>query len=125
MSDQTAQKARNILLIMFLLHIVLDIILVAISQDLWAIGRILVTIVIMYFVLQGRKWAKWTLIGILSFLIVALMALVIALYSKLSSIIIIGSLLLAMLSAIIIIYLVRSQNLNHYFLSKRQASNLQ
>ncbi|BAZ45826.1 hypothetical protein NIES4102_28530 [Chondrocystis sp. NIES-4102] len=124
MSDQSAQKARNILLTMFLLQIVLDIILVAIANDLWAIGRILVTIVIMYFVLQGRKWAKWALIGILSFLIVALIALVIALYSKLSSIIMIGSLLLAFLSAIIIIYLLRSQNLNHYFLYKRQASNL-
>ncbi len=32
--------------------------LVVIAKDLWAISRILVTIVVMYFVVQGRKWAK-------------------------------------------------------------------
>ncbi|ELS04837.1 hypothetical protein Xen7305DRAFT_00045730 [Xenococcus sp. PCC 7305] len=113
--EESALRARNNLLAMFLVHIVLDAILVAVAKDLWAIGRILITIVIMYFVLQGRKWAKWTLLGILSFLIVALVALVIALYSKLSTFLIFGSLVLVVLSAVIVIYLVRSKNLNRYF----------
>ena len=34
----------------------------------------------MYFTLQGQKWAKWVLIGLLSFLVVALITLVIVLY---------------------------------------------
>ena len=75
--DQSTLKARNKLLIMFLVYIVLDATLVAIAKDLWAIGRILMTIFVMYFVLQGRKWAKWVLVGIFGFLVVAL-------YSKLS-----------------------------------------
>jgi hypothetical protein len=121
--DQSALKARNILLAMFLVHIVLDTMLVVIAKDLWAISRILVTIVVMYFVLQGRKWAKWVLMGIFSFLVVALIALVVALYSKLSTILIVGSSLLTVLSAIIVIYIACSQDLNRYFSHKKQASS--
>ncbi len=120
--DQSALKSRNQLLAMFIAHIVLDAILVAIAKDLWAIGRILVTIVVMYFVLQGRKWAKWFLVGIFSFLVVALIALVVALYSKLSTILIVGSLILTVLSTIVVIYLSSSQDLNRYFSYKRQSS---
>ena len=119
--DQSALKARNKLLTMFFVHIVLDAMLVAIAKDLWAIGRILVTIVVMYFVLQGRKWAKWVLVGIFSFLVVALIALVVVLYSKLSTVLIVGSSILTVLSAIIVIYIVCSQDLNRYFSHKRQA----
>lgn len=113
--DQSALKARNILLTMFLVHIVLDTMLVAIAKDLWAIGRILVTIVVMYFVLQGYRCAKWVLVGIFSFLVVALIGLVVALYSNLSTVLIVGSSILIVLSAIIVIYIVYSQNLNRYF----------
>ncbi len=122
MLDQSALKARNKLLAMLGAHIILDAMLVAIAKDLWAIGRILVTIVVMYFILQGRKWAFWVLIGILSFLVVALVALVVALYSKLSTIGVVGSLILTVLSAIILIYIAFSQDLNRYFSYKRQAS---
>lgn len=117
--DQSALKARNKLLAMFLVHIVLDTMLVAIAKDLWAIGRILVTIVVMYFVLQGRKWAKWVLVGIFSFLVVALIALIVVLYSKLSTVLIVGSSILTVLSAIIVIYIACSQDLNRYFSYKR------
>lgn len=120
--DQSALKARNILLAMFLVHIVLDTMLVVIAKDIWAIGRILVTIVVMYFVLQGRKWAKWVLVGIFSFMVVALIALVVALYSKLSTVLIVGSSILAILSAIITIYIACNKDLNRYFSCKRQAS---
>jgi hypothetical protein len=107
---------------MFLVHIVLDTLLVVLAKDLWAIGRILITIVVMYFVLQGRKWAKWVLVGIFSFLVVALIALVVALYSKLSTILIVGSSILVVLSAIIVIYVAYNKDLNRYFSYKRQAS---
>jgi len=120
--EKSALKARNNLLAMFLGHIVLDAILVAVAKDLWAIGRILLTILIMYFVIQGYKWAKWTLLGILSFLVVALIALVIVLYSKLSTFLIVGSLVLVVLSVVIVFYLVRSKNLNRYFSYKRATS---
>ncbi len=121
--DQSALKARNNLLALFLVYIILDTLLVVVAKDIWAIGRILVTIFVMYFTLQGRKWAKWVLIGILSFLIVALVALVVALYSKLSTILIVGSLILTVLSGIILIYLVVSPDLNSYFVYQRQVSS--
>jgi membrane-associated HD superfamily phosphohydrolase len=54
--DQSALKARNRLLAMLLLLCVLDITLVTIARDWWAIGRILPTIVVMYFVI--RTYAK-------------------------------------------------------------------
>lgn len=121
--DQSALKARNRLLAMFLVLCVLDTTLVLVARDRWAIGRILLTIVVMHFVVQGEKWAKWLLMGICSLLTVLLITMVIALSSKLSPALIVGSLILAVLSAIISIYMASSQDLNRYFVYKRQASS--
>jgi O-antigen ligase len=118
--DQSILSARNRLLAMFVVLCSLDIALVIIARDRWAIGRILLTIVVMYFVLQGQKWAKWLLIGICSFLVIALIAMVLLLSSKLSITLILGSLIMAILSAIIPIYMLRSRDLNRYFSWKRQ-----
>ena len=120
--DKSALKAHNNLLAMFLVYLLLDAFLVAVSQDLWAIGRILITAIVMYLVLQGYRWAKWVLIGLLSLLVVALIALIVALYSKLSLLLIIGSIVIVVLSVVINIYLVLSNNLQRYFSYKRQAS---
>jgi len=121
--DQAALKARNNLRAMFLGLCILDIILVVIARDLWAIGRILVTIVMMHFVLQGRKWAKWVLMGICSLLVVALLTLVVALYSSLSTVLTVGSLVMVVLSAVIVGYMARSNDLNRFFAFAKQASN--
>jgi len=118
--DQSALKARNILLTMFVVLCILDATLVFIARDRWAIGRILLTIVVMYFVLQGRKWAKWLMMGICSFVIVVLITMVIALRSKLSTVLILGSLIMSALSTIILIYMASSKDLNSYFSWKRQ-----
>lgn len=120
--DSSALKARNILLAMFVSLCILDTALVLIAQDRWAIGRILFTIAVMYFVMQGRKWAKWTLVGICSLLVVSLITMVAVLSAKLSMILMIGSLILALLSVVILIYLVSSKDLNRYFSYKRQVS---
>jgi membrane-associated HD superfamily phosphohydrolase len=120
--DESALKARNRLLAMLLLLCILDIILVTIARDWWAIGRILPTIIVMYFVMQGQKWAKWLLMSICSLLVVILITMVLALSSKLSTVLIVGSLIMAILSTIIAIYLVSSKDLNRYFVFKRQAS---
>ncbi|BAY64341.1 hypothetical protein NIES22_44370 [Calothrix brevissima NIES-22] len=118
--DRGALKARNTLFIMFLVLCLLDITLVTIARDKWAIGRILFTIGVMYFVFQGQKWAKWLMIGICSFLTVILVTMVIALISKLSSLLIVGSLIMAVLSAVIAIYMANSKDLNRYLMWKRQ-----
>ncbi len=120
--DESALKARNRLLAMLLLLCMLDITLVTIARDWWATGRILPTIVVMYFVMQGQKWAKWLLMSICSLLVVILITMVLALSSKLSTVLIVGSLIMAILSAVIAIYLVTSKDLNRYFVFKRQTS---
>ncbi len=118
--DQSTLNARNKLLAMFLVLCILDATLVIIARDRWAIGRILLTIVVMYFVLQGRKWAKWLMMGICSLLVVILVTMVILLRSKLSIVLIVGSLIMAVLSAIILFYMASSRDLNYYFSWKRQ-----
>jgi urea transporter len=120
--DQSALKARNRLLAMFLLLCILDGALVIAAQDRWAIGRILLTVVVMYFVIQGRKWAKWLLVGICSLLVVSLITIVFALSSKLPAALIIGSLIMAVLSAAIAVYIVSSKDLNRYFSCRRKAN---
>ncbi|MBD2036209.1 hypothetical protein H6F76_14405 [Leptolyngbya sp. FACHB-321] len=122
--DQSALKARNRLLAMFLLLCILDVALVIAAQDRWAIGRILLTIGVMYFVIQGKKWAKWLLVGICSLLVVSLITIVLALSSKLPAALIVGSLVMAILSAAIAVYMVSSKELNRYFSCQRKA-NLQ
>lgn len=118
--DQSALKARNKLIAMFLLLCTIDTTLVFIAQDRWAIGRILLTIVVMYFVLQGRLWAKWLLMSICSLLVVVLIIMVVVLNSKLSITLIVGSLIMAILSVIIPIYMATNKDLKRYFLYQRQ-----
>lgn len=118
---QSALKARNRLLAMFVLLCILDSALVIATQDRWAIGRVLLTVVVMYFVIQGRKWAKWLLVGICSLLVVSLITIVLALSSKLSTALIVGSLIMAVLSAAIAVYMVSSNDLNCYFSYRRKA----
>lgn len=119
--DRSALQARNILLSMFVVLSFLDTTLVVVAKDRWAIGRILLTILVMYFVFQGRKWAKYLLIGIFSLLIVALIAMVLALGSKLSTFIVIGSWVMVALCAVTTVYLVTNRDLNRYLSSRRQA----
>ena len=120
--DPSAIKARNILLGMFIAIAILDSILVVVSRDLWAIGRIIVTVGVMYYVLQGKKWAKWVLISIFSLVIVLLAALIIVLHSKLSVFLIVGSSILIILYAIAGIYLITSKDLKRYFVNNRKAA---
>ena len=106
---------------MFLLLCLLDVALVRAAQDRWAIGRVLLTVVVMYFVIQGRKWAKWLLVGLCSLLVASLITIVLGLSSKLPTTLMVGSLLMAVLSAAIAVYLVSSKELNLYLSCKRKA----
>lgn len=119
--DRAALQARNQLLALFGLFCLLDIALVIWVQDVWAIGRILPTIGIMYFVMQGRKWAKWLLTGIFGLLLIALIGMVLVLGSQLSTGVVWGSLALAILCLLIPLYMTRSQDLARYFHYQRQS----
>jgi hypothetical protein len=113
-------KARNTLTTLFVELSVLDAILVPISRDWYSISRILLTIVVMFFVLQGAKWAKWLLITICSLVAVLLIAMMIKLSAKLSTLLIAGSLVLVILNTFVVVYLAASKDLNLY-LSRRKA----
>ena len=119
--DISALKARNILLTMFVILCILDATLVAIARDKWAIGRILLTIIVMHYVLQGRKWAFYLLMGICSLLVVLLIAMLVVLSSKLSTILIAGSLIMVILCVIIPIYMATNKDLKSYLSFKRQS----
>ncbi|MEO0841658.1 MAG: hypothetical protein AAF063_22465 [Cyanobacteria bacterium J06643_5] len=119
--DSSALKARNILITLFVILSVLDATLVVMARDKWAIGRILLTIVVMHYVLQGRRWAKYLLMGICSLLAVLLIAMVVVLASKLSTVLIGGSLIMVILCAIIPIFMATSKDLNRYLSFKRQS----
>ena len=123
-ADLPALKSRNILITLFVLLCILDVTLVAIARDKWAIGRIILTMIVMYFVLQGRKWAKYVLMGICSLVAVVLIAMVVALSAKLSIILKVGSLIMVALCTIIPIYMATNKDLNRYLSFKRQSYSL-
>ncbi len=118
--DSAALNARNTLVVMFVALCILDTILIIIARDAWAIARIILIIVLMHFVVQGRKWAKWVLIGMLSLQIVALLALLIALSSELSAVLTIGSVSMIILTIAIIVYLIRNRALSRYLSHQQQ-----
>ena len=111
---------RNQLLGMFLALLILDATLIVLTVDLWAVGRILFTALIMFFTLQGYKWAKWLLVGILTLSAVALVGLLLALGSELSMLVTVGSIVMAVFCCAIIGYLAGNSNLQKYFAWKRQ-----
>ncbi len=118
----SAIKARNNLLIMFVVLTILDIVLVSVSRDLWAIGRIIVTVAVMYFVMQGYKWAKWVLIAIFSLVVVLLTALIFMLHSKLSTFLVVGSLIMIILTIIAGSFMIFNRDLARYFSEQRKAA---
>lgn len=119
--DSSALKARNTLTTLFVILCLLDATLVVIACDRWAIGRILGTIVVMYYVLQGRRWAKYLLMGICSLLAVLLIAMIGLLASKLPTVLIGGSLIMVVLCVIIPVFMVTNKDLNRYLSFKRQS----
>ncbi|MEM7794262.1 MAG: hypothetical protein AAF579_07375 [Cyanobacteria bacterium P01_C01_bin.118] len=113
-------QARNTLVLLFLGLLILDACLIFLSKDLWAIGRIIFTAIIMYLVLQGYRWAKWMLVGVLSLVVVALVSMLALIGKTLSIIISIGSVAMAILCCVIMAYLVGNNDLKQYFASKQR-----
>jgi len=118
--DPSALRARNLLITLFVTFCALDIVLVVLVSDMWAIARVLLNIGVMVFVLRGRKWAKWLLIVLLGLSAFALAALLILLGSELSGALVMGSLLLLILSLLIPIYLVTNADLKRYLSQQRR-----
>ena len=118
--DSATLKARNIIIAAFVGLCLLDTILVILAQDVWAVGRIVITIALMHFTLQGKRWAKWILISLLSLTAVSLFGLLTFLSSELSTVLAIGSIVMIVMTLAIILSLFRSRTLNRYFAHQRQ-----
>ncbi len=118
--EQAILRARNTLVVLFTVFCALDVVLVILAGDLWAIPRICLNIVVMVLVLRGRKWAKWLLIVLLGLSAFALVALLLFLGSELSTVLVVGSGLMVILSLLIPFYLVMNAPVNSYFAQQRQ-----
>lgn len=121
--DSATLKARNRLIGTFVGLCLLDIVLIVLAQDAWAVGRLVITIALMHFTLRGKRWAKWTLIGLLSLTAIALFVLLTLLPSELTTVLTIGSIVMIVMTLAIILSLLRSQTLNRYFAHQRHALN--
>lgn len=110
-----ALQARNTLLYLFLGLMLLDLLLITLAGDLWALIRILLAAVLMYFVMRGYRWAKWLLVGLLSLLVVALVGLGMLLGPQLSLSIALGSVVLGVLCCVVMAYMLGNQPLAEYF----------
>ena len=114
MTKPNGNKAKNILLVMFLLILLADGVSVILEPDFTGITRMVLTVLLMWCVLLGYNWAKWLFI-ILTFLTAAL-AIGFGVYflpkSLALALIFIG---IGVLISIIPIYMIRSKLLAEYF----------
>jgi len=108
------KRARNILFFAFASLWLLDLAFVLVSSGgITGYIRLLLTAILMYFVLNGHKWAKW--------LMVILSALAILVYSF-GSILLFGQnkalasifVIISIALLILVIYLVFDKNVNSY-----------
>lgn len=66
MPDAAALKAKRILFGLFVAWFVVDALLVAISGKVPGVLRLILTLLLMYYVFQGRTWARKIMIGLFS-----------------------------------------------------------
>ncbi len=121
-SDIPSRHAYHTLMALFIGVCILDGMLIFLVQDRWAIARLLVTLLLMVFTLQGRRWAKWMLIIMFGGLAAVLVAVVVGLRSQLAPGLVIGSTVMAVLYIVIPIYMGTNSDLNRYLAWKRQQS---
>ena len=113
-----AIKARNLLLIMFAFVLSLDALTIFLDQKTIGISRFIITAILMWFVIQGSKWAKSA--TIILFIFAVLLALILGLFFMSKSFIV--GLIVIFYGAILSIipaFLIRSKNLEIYFSTKR------
>ena len=108
-------KAKKLLLTIFVLFLFLDGVMVLYTQEyLTGIVRLLLTGLLMYFVMQGHKWAKWLTIVFCG--ISALLVLFFAVYIASNSVSVASVLILFGFGfSSMSIYLIKNKNINKYF----------
>jgi hypothetical protein len=119
--DQAAFEARNKLIKLFSSLLLLDLAMTLIDQDYRGLIRLMFTILLMYVVLQGHRWAKWIVV------IFASLGIPIGLLAAVGYETVIGkvlSLTLFLLDFLLVIHLIKSRPLDRYFDYKRKLNSI-
>jgi len=115
--SQSAENAKNILLSMLVSLLVLDIVTIIFSQNFTGIGRILLTVALIWFTLEGYQWAKW--VSIVCFFLGSGLGIIVGLAFISKSKMGIVLILMGIYLAVPALYLLLSRNLETYFQYKR------
>ena len=119
--DSSAIMAKKILFGIFVGLIVFQAVLIAIVPDIRGVVRMILTLLLMYFVMEGHKWAKWVMVVLFYLATVYGLFVSATLYKQPSS----AAIFPIILAIIAIVYgavgtfMVASKPLNRYFLFKR------
>lgn len=115
---KSVTKAKTILLFMFGTLLILDVGLVMVEPHIPGIVRLFLTMGLMWYVIQGYKWAKWLhiVLGLIgSMLLIGFgiyFATIFVAYG-------IMCVCFGILFSIVPLYIIFSKNLNIYFAAKR------
>ncbi len=122
--DKAEIRARNILFWLFFSNFIIDCFVVATSPRNSGIVRLILTLLLMYFVFQGHRWAKWyvivsTFVGVIVAIIISPFIFKDILMPQL---IIVGAFFLIWvgINLTIAIFLLRNKAINRYFEYKRK-----
>lgn len=116
-------RSKNILIFMFVIYLLLDLVIVILSQDLPKMIRPILTFGLFYFVLSGKIWAYW--INIVLFALGVLLGIAGFLYFLTQNQIAIAMVLviLILLTLPIPCFLLFNDNIKQYLAFKRKISS--
>jgi hypothetical protein len=118
--DGTALKARNKLIWIFASFLSFDLLTILINGEYRGLIRLILTVLLLYLVLQGQKWAKWLVV------IFAGLGIPVSLLATIGSekmIDMLSSIILFFFDTTLVVYLTRSEPLNRYFNYKRRLNS--
>lgn len=118
--DAGALKAKKTLLGLFASWIVLDMLLVAFAGTVSDVARVILTLLLMYFVVQGKRWARTTTIGLFGLCVVGCVAFGVWKFQEMRTVALIAIAFSALIS-VIPLYLLLSRDLHRYFAWKQNS----
>lgn len=121
--DRDAAKASNILLGIFICYFILQTLLVAASPDVTGLVRIILTLLLMYFVMMGHRWAKWIMV-VLFYLATAISLWFSYSFLERSVWLSVAFLVAGIVMSCVATFLIASKPLNRYFAWKRSTPAL-
>ncbi len=117
-------RAKNILVALFAVFLVSDLALIVAVGDPMELIRMVLTIGLMYFVVIGKPWAKWTMIvlgGVAAIIGIVFGALLLLRGVPIGAMALFG---MALWVSVVPTYLLLSKNLKEYLLARNKASSI-